>query len=102
MGAKRAIGPLRFCGVRKLRLEAHDATGGHHPKGPRHVGRALPAIAIRSSVHPPRYDGRMTSPALSILETRSHLQPDGIHYTEAGHAMIARLLVDEVAAALRD
>lgn len=31
-----------------------------------------------------------------------NLQPDGIHYTEVGHALIARLLVDEVAAALSD
>jgi len=29
-----------------------------------------------------------------------NLQPDGIHYTKVGHALIARLLVDEVAKAL--
>lgn len=29
-----------------------------------------------------------------------NLQADGIHFTAAGHAMIARLLVDQVAAAL--
>jgi acyl-CoA thioesterase I len=29
-----------------------------------------------------------------------NLQPDGIHYTKAGHALIARLLADEVATAL--
>jgi acyl-CoA thioesterase-1 len=29
-----------------------------------------------------------------------NLQRDGIHYTKAGHALIARLLVDEVARAL--
>jgi acyl-CoA thioesterase-1 len=29
-----------------------------------------------------------------------NLQPDGIHYTKAGHALIARLLVEAVAAAL--
>lgn len=30
-----------------------------------------------------------------------NLQPDGIHFTEAGHEAIGRLLVDEVEAALR-
>ena len=29
-----------------------------------------------------------------------NLQLDGIHYTKTGHALIARLLVDEVATAL--
>jgi lysophospholipase L1-like esterase len=29
-----------------------------------------------------------------------NLQPDGIHYTKEGHALIARLLADEVATAL--
>jgi acyl-CoA thioesterase-1 len=31
---------------------------------------------------------------------QGNLQPDGIHYTKVGHALIARLLVDEVATAL--
>ena len=30
-----------------------------------------------------------------------HLQPDGVHYTEAGHDLIARHLIDQVIAALR-
>ena len=45
---------------------------------------------------------RVLRVAAAVAAARpGHLQDDGIHYTETGHALIARLLVDQVVAALR-
>lgn len=52
--------------------------------------------------------GRLTARRIAVIRVAKafeearpgNLQADGVHYTAAGHALIARLLVGEVAAAL--
>ncbi len=84
-------------GVRLVLLQpgGNDARLGHAPAIREHNIREIQARLAARGIGIVR-----VSDALAAVRP-GNLLPDGVHFTETGHALIAELLVDRVAAALQ-